>query len=115
MKSYDSLANRYPNGESLLKFVQKEVRSVVPGARVILYGSRARGDASPTSDWDFLILVDRPIDRNLLMELKDRLYDVELETDTIISSIIRTQEEWESPRYGGLPFKRIVEEEGVSL
>jgi len=115
MKSYDSIENRYPEAGSLLKFVQKVVYSVVPGSQVVLYGSRARGDASPTSDWDFLILVDRPIDRNLLIELKNRLYDVELETETIISSIIRTQEEWDSPRYAGLPFKRIVEQEGVSL
>ncbi|MCC6919449.1 MAG: nucleotidyltransferase domain-containing protein [Alphaproteobacteria bacterium] len=29
---------------------------------LMLYGSRARGDATPDSDYDFLVLLDDPID-----------------------------------------------------
>jgi len=99
----------------VLKRVQEEVYSVLPGAEIILYGSRARGVASPVSDWDFLILVDQPLDRDLIRKVRNRLYDLELETDTVLSSIIRTREEWQSPRYSVLPFKRMVEQEGISL
>jgi predicted nucleotidyltransferase len=29
-----------------------------PGAEIYLYGSRARGDAKPLSDWDLLIFIE---------------------------------------------------------
>ncbi|MDY7035387.1 MAG: nucleotidyltransferase domain-containing protein [Thermodesulfobacteriota bacterium] len=101
--------------ESLLKQVEQQIHFIFPDAEVILYGSRARGDAGPASDWDFLILVDQPLDRDRIVELKNRLYDLELETDTVLTSIVRTRDEWSSPRYSVLPFKRTVEQEGVSL
>lgn len=115
MKSGGRLDARLSGIESVLKRVQEEVYSVLPGAEIILYGSRARGVASPVSDWDFLILVDQPLDRDLIRKVRNRLYDLELETDTVLSSIIRTREEWQSPRYSVLPFKRMVEQEGISL
>ena len=115
MKSYDNLKKWSRETESLLKRVEKEVHSVVPGAEIILYGSRAREDSGSTSDWDFLILVDQPLDQNLVTELKDRLYDLELMTDTVLTSIIRTRDEWHSPKYSVLPFKHAVEQEGVLL
>lgn len=65
MQSTDILKNRPPATQQFLKKIQQVVHAVVPEADVILYGSRARGDARPVSDWDFLILVDQPVDRNL--------------------------------------------------
>jgi hypothetical protein len=61
------------------------------------------------------ILVRQPVDRKLTMEIRNKLYDVELETDTVLSCIVRTRKEWDSPKYSVLPFKRTVEREGVAL
>ncbi len=47
--------------------------------------------------------------------VKDRLYDLELETDTVLSSVIRAKNEWYSPKYTVLPFKQMVEQEGIRL
>ena len=115
MKSHKNIKKLPQADESLLKQVEQQIHSIVPGAEVILYGSRARCEAGPISDWDFLILVDQPLDRDLIVELKNRLYDLELKTDTVLSSIVRTRDEWNSPRYSVLPFKRVVEQEGISL
>ena len=43
--------------EELLERVKQTIHEIEPDADIILYGSRARGDAHPESDWDFLILL----------------------------------------------------------
>ncbi len=53
-----------------------------PDASIILYGSRARGNYSPESDWDFLILLNRNINDQIKTELRHRLYEIEWETYT---------------------------------
>ena len=42
--------------EMLRDFASKTME---PGSKVWLYGSRARGDNGPDSDWDLLVLLDR--------------------------------------------------------
>ena len=41
------------------------VLAIEPGAEVILYGSRVKGDSRPDSDYDIFILVDSPLNRKL--------------------------------------------------
>ncbi len=115
MRSNTILEDRTSTTLQFLEKIRQVVYALVPEADVILYGSRARGDARPVSDWDFLILTDQPVTWNLVRTLRNRLYDLELETDHIISSIIRTRQEWDSPKYSVLPFKKEVEQQGVIL
>jgi uncharacterized protein len=51
------------NEKSLvLNRIKTIVKQIDPKADVILYGSRARGDERPDSDWDLLILVNSKTD-----------------------------------------------------
>ena len=43
------------------------------------------------------------------------VYTIGQVADEIISSIVRTKQEWKSPRYLSLPFKIVVEKEGIAL
>ena len=105
-----------PFGTSkLLEKVEQQIHSIVPNADIILYGSQVRGETSRFSDWDFLILTDQRADENLTTKLRDSLYEIELENDKILSGIVRSKGDWNSPRYAVLPFKRIVEREGILL
>ncbi len=97
----------------LLKRVKEAVLESAPKAEVILYGSRARGTARSDSDWDFLILLPGPVSKKLELEIKDRLYDIELETDTVLTSIIRSKQEWLSKRYKVVPLRQEIEKDGI--
>ncbi len=115
MKSYKNWKRKTPGTSTLLKKIQESIRTIVPDADIILYGSRVRGEAGKYSDWDILILVDQIVDNDLTEEIRDSLYEVELETDEILSCIIRSKRDWNSPRYSVLPFKRNIEQEGILL
>ena len=97
----------------LLQLVKTALQTLAPDAEIILYGSRARGTARADSDWDFLILLPSPASKTLERQIKDRLYDVELETDAVLSSIIRSQQEWQSAQYAFMPLRQQIEKDGV--
>ena len=99
----------------LLKRVKKAVQELSPEAEITLYGSRAKGMARSDSDWDFLILIPSPRYKELEIQIKDRLYDIELETDTVLSSIIRSKQEWLSSRYAVVPLRQQVESDGITV
>lgn len=102
---------------TLLQRVAAAVQGIEPGAHIILYGSRARGDAGSDSDWDFLVLLDGPVDRRRMERVRDAVFDVELSLDgcPVLSTIIRGKDEWETPRYQAMPFRQNVEREGIVL
>jgi uncharacterized protein len=45
----------------IAQLISKNIRLIDPKADIILYGSRARGDERPDSDWDILVLTDYKI------------------------------------------------------
>jgi len=91
------------------------IRSVTPDAKVILYGSEARGDARPDSDIDLLILIDK--DKVTFSDQKRiayPLYDVELDTGISISPLIFTRKQWDNRPFK-TPFYMNIINEGIEL
>ena len=101
--------------KKLLSQVKSAVREVEPTAEVILYGSRARGEAGPESDWDFLVLVDGRVDENRKDLVRHRLYEIEWDCDEVISAIVHDREQWHTPRYQIVPLHQNVQQEGIVL
>jgi len=59
----------------------------LPVERVVLYGSKARGDDGPDSDIDLLILTSRPLDMAEGFSGTDLLQPVQHGQDCIISPL----------------------------
>jgi predicted nucleotidyltransferase len=78
--------------------------------RIILFGSRARGDALPDSDYDIIVI--RATDRDFTQRLRDVVPYI-LRAGVRMDVIVYTPEEWEVVQAG--PFGETVLREGRVL
>jgi uncharacterized protein len=95
--------------------IAKTIHDNDPLAEAYLFGSRARGDSKPNSDWDILILVnDTKVTNEIEDKFRDDLYDIELDSGQVISTFIYPKDYWQntliySPLYDN------VKKEGIRL
>jgi len=94
--------------------IKKQVREIDPLADIILYGSRARGDARPDSDWDILILVNSTADIETEKVFRHKLFDVELELGEALSTFVYNKQEWNS-KYWMTPLYKNISIEGIMI
>ena len=92
------------------ELVKEEIIKIDGMAEVILFGSRARGDFRNDSDWDVLILLDRPLDQPLKDLILATLYQLELQTDSVFNILIHTKEDWAMRSI--TPLYAIIQKEG---
>jgi predicted nucleotidyltransferase len=98
----------------VLARIKKQVKEIDPLADIILYGSRARGDFRPDSDWDILILVNTPADIETEKIFRHKLYDVELDLGEAVSTYVYNKQEWNS-KYWMTPLFKNISNEGIVI
>jgi len=92
--------------------VRNRVHALAPDARIILYGSRARGDAREDSDWDFLVLLEQE-DPSLEKEILQCIYEYELSSRQSFSVFITTHKL--AHQYKLSPFYQTIIRDGIDL
>lgn len=99
----------------LLARIKNIVSSVEPDAKIILYGSFARGDNKEHSDIDLLIILGKEkISHQEKKKIKYPLYDLEFDTGQIISPLIFSKNEWNMEHFI-TPFYKNIKKEGIEL
>ena len=84
-----------------------------PVEEVILFGSKARGDDDPESDVDLLVLTPRPLTWQEKKKVIYALFDVEMEHDVVISTLIAPRSQWKEGYFSVLPIHDEIAEEGA--
>lgn len=95
--------------------IRNRVRKIDASSEIILYGSRARGDAGPESDYDLLILSDLPVTLNREDAIRRELFPLELEYEAVLTVILVNRKDWNSKLYKAMPFYQNVQRDGAIL
>jgi predicted nucleotidyltransferase len=92
------------------------IRSRFPGRilSVILFGSKARGDAGAESDIDLLVLLDAESDE-FRSELWRIASDVSLYYNVVLSPHVFGQARWAETQRTLLPLHRAIMADGITL
>ena len=103
------------SSDVILENITSAIHRQDPSAQAFLFGSRARGDNNPDSDWDILILINS---QEVTSEIEDKfrevLYNIELESGQIISTFIYPKSFWQKNlKYS--PLYKAVKKEGIKL
>lgn len=103
------------NPDEILMRIKYSVQSFEPEAKIILYGSFARGDNRNDSDMDIIILLEKDkISREDEKRIKYPLYEIEFDSGQIISPLVFSRKDWET-RHKVTPFYQNVISEGIEL
>jgi hypothetical protein len=81
---------------------------------VILFGSTARGEATPQSDIDVLIILDAPTAQDQ-SDARGSSFDVWMETGVFLPVHFMSQQNWDNLAGEGSLFYRNVSRDGISL
>lgn len=100
--------------DSITGLIREKLRILAPQAKAILFGSRARGNPGPDSDWDILVLLDKEkIDSTDFDEIAYPLFELGWSLNQQFSVKLYTINEWRKRSF--TPFYKNVEQEGVLL
>ena len=86
--------------------------------RVVLFGSKARGDFDEESDLDVLVVVTRISDADYWRHRREIIaetYDLELEHGAVFSFLLLDEPEYAQMRRWNLLINRNIERDGITL
>jgi len=101
--------------QQIFKEIQTLKRQILPNEKVILFGSQARGDARPDSDWDLLVLLNKGKE-NFIEDYDKYAYPFSrlgLEYDALINAKVFTVKDWE--RQKPSIFYKNIEQDGIEI
>jgi uncharacterized protein len=101
--------------QNILRKIKESIQGIDSSAEVFLFGSRARGEESESSDWDVLVLIQSStVSRSTEMAIREAVFDVELELGIPISTFVFSKADWET-RYAPTPLYQNIKKEAVLL
>jgi DNA polymerase sigma len=103
-----------PEERTALDELKKTLRGRFGVVSAVLYGSKARGDDSPGSDIDVMIVLDNDTP-GIEAAVDELVYDINLAHDCLISVVFFGRRELEEGPLGESPLYKRILTEGVPV
>jgi len=84
--------------DNTLATIGEVARSAIPGARILLFGSHARGQANVQSDYDILVITERTFDIGDKFTLRTQIRKQLLENGIRCDVLIQSEQEIQSKK-----------------
>lgn len=97
MKRFEQWSAKTDTEKIFSERCREAISKAEPSAELILYGSRARGDAHEYSDYDLVVLIDGEVSLEKEDFICHQLYPVELETGEVITAFVYSRSQWIHP------------------
>jgi predicted nucleotidyltransferase len=115
MKSFESVS-LMKNESEAIKTAIKMLKSEFSIVKVILFGSKARGDHDEHSDIDLLVVASRLLHWKEEKAIIGALFDIGMEYNVIFSPLFTFSDEWEEGIFTEFPvYQEILQDGAVVL
>ncbi len=99
----------------ILDKIARIIRKYLPNAKIIFYGSRARGEGEENSDYDILVITPTKVDWKQEKCVRDKISEISVNNEILISVIFMSKSRWNHPICKGSPFYAEIREDGLIL
>ena len=86
----------------------------LPNYRVMLFGSRARGDAEECSDMDIIVITDS-VNKEIEDYISDCAWEAGIDEGIVVCPISYSTQEWESSLIQQSHFAKSARRDGVTI
>ena len=112
MKSFES-TSLMKNESEAIEAAIRMLKSEFSVSKVILFGSKARGDHDEHSDIDLLVVASKLLHWKEEKAIVGALFDIGMEYDVIFSPLFTSVDEWENGIFTEFPVYQEISRDGA--
>jgi len=112
MKSFESVSLMKNESEAIEAAIRM-LKSEFSVSKVILFGSKARGDHDEHSDIDLLVVASKLLHWKEEKAIVGALFDIGMEYDVIFSPLFTSVDEWENGIFTKFPVYQEISRDGA--
>ncbi|MFH1935001.1 MAG: nucleotidyltransferase domain-containing protein [Pseudomonadota bacterium] len=112
MKSFES-ASLMKNESEAIEAAIRMLKSEFSVSKIILFGSKARGDHDEHSDIDLLVVASKLLHWKEEKAIVGALFDIGMEYNVIFSPLFTSVDEWENGIFTEFPIYQEISRNGA--